>query len=56
MILNKETVIKALEGVLLIQNPVLWETSGRPNEEHYRAMALVHENIDDFRQLVLTEL
>jgi hypothetical protein len=56
MILSRDIVATALEGVLLYQFPVLWETSEPPTEEHRTAIKLVYENLDDFRSIVLDEL
>ncbi len=56
MLLNKEIVINAVEGVLLIQHPVLWEASGQPTEKHIQAIKSVQENFGDFYQIVMAEL
>jgi hypothetical protein len=56
MVLDKDTVATALEGVLLYQFPVLWETSEPPTENHRVAIELVHENLNDFRWIVMDEI
>jgi hypothetical protein len=56
MSLDKNTVKTALVGVLLIQNPVLWETSGQPTEEHDLAIKSVQNDLDAFRKIVINEL
>jgi len=56
MTLDKNVVIKALEGVLLIENPVLWEDNKPPTKEHYEAIKIVLENKDEFHQIVLNEI
>lgn len=56
MVLNRDIVTIALEGVLLHQFPVLWETSGPPTEDHRVAIKLVYENLDDFCQIVMDEV
>ena len=56
MSLNRAIVIKALEGVLLIQNPILWRDNGRPTEEHNTAIESVHGDLNAFRQIVHEEL
>lgn len=56
MTLNRETVILALEGVLLTLNPVLWEHSGSPTTEHNTAIKSVHANLNLFRKIVQDEL
>jgi len=56
MTLNREIVIAALEGALLIRNPVLWEDNGAPTAEHKAAIKSVNENLNLFRQIVQDEL
>ncbi len=56
MILTKDAVIKAIEGVLLIENPVLWEDNESPTQEHYKAIKLINENQEGFRQFVADEI
>src|SRR5215211_2970774 len=56
MTLDKNAVIKALAGVLLIENPVLWEDNKPPTKEHYEAIKIVLENKDEFHQIVLNEI
>ena len=56
MTLSKKTVIKALEGVVLFRNPVLWEDNGRPTADHRMAIQSVIEDISTFRQVAEDEL
>lgn len=56
MQLSKSVEIKAIEGIVLLENPSLWEDNGRPTEEHRKAIILVYKNLDDFRRLILEEL
>jgi hypothetical protein len=56
MPLNRETVIKALEGASLSRNPILSEDNGRPTAEHRVAVQTVLEDLNAFRQIVQEEV
>jgi len=49
MCLNKKTIINALEGVQLFQDPTLWEDNGRPTKKHEIAIDSVMKKLDCFR-------
>jgi hypothetical protein len=56
MSIDRENLLKALEGMRLIQNPNLWEEDSRPTAAHRLAINSVNENLNTFRYIIKEEL
>jgi hypothetical protein len=56
MNISRETVVRALEATLLLDNPSLLAYSDAPGLEHHKAIEDVNNCLGQFRQIVLNEL